>query len=125
MVILDTSIIIDHLRQEGQRSKLDKIREQFPKEQLAVSVISVQELYEGQSTRDDNREKAMLGLLAALKILPYTFEVAQKAGQLVRNLKFPVEFSDAAIAATVVINNAKLASLNKKHFQDIPDLEFF
>lgn len=51
MVILDTNIVIDHLRQpKGRKSTLTKLAQETPKEILAISTITVQELYEGQST---------------------------------------------------------------------------
>lgn len=40
-------------------------------------------------------------------------------------MKDNIEFADAAIAATAIINGALLATLNKKHFQSIRDLELW
>lgn len=124
MVILDTSIIIDHLRRPPRESYLFKLTEKkLPKESLALSIISVQELYEGQSTKDVKREDVMLSTINSMKILPYTFEVAQLAGEITRDLNRPIEMADAAIAASAVINGCQLATLNKKDFVGIRDLE--
>lgn len=126
MVVLDTDIIIDHLRQpEAKETGLMKVSKGVSKEGLSVSLITVQELYEGQSTKDKQAEEYLLATLAPLKILPYSYEVAQLAGEIARDLKEPIELADAAIAATVIINGAKLMTKNKKHFQNIPNLEFF
>lgn len=115
MVILDTSIIIDHLRRPPRESYLFKLTEKkLPKKSLALSIISVQELYEGQSTKDLRREEVMLSTINTMKILPYTFEVAQLAGKITRDLERPIEIADAAIAATVIINGGRLATLNRK-----------
>ena len=123
MVILDTSIIIDQLRRPPKESYLFKLAQKLSKESFALSILSVQELYEGESTRDMRREELMLATISPLKILPYTFEVAQLAGEIARDLGRPIEFADAAIAATAVINGAMLATLNKKDFIGIKDLE--
>ena len=126
MVVLDTNIIVDHLRQpKTKESLLRKIAQQNPKETLAVSVISVQELYEGKSTRNSEKKQSMLATISPLKILPYTYETAKLAGQIARNLKKPIELADAAIAATSIINGAKLLTLNKKDFCQIKHLELF
>ncbi|MBL7078283.1 PIN domain-containing protein [Candidatus Shapirobacteria bacterium] len=123
MVILDTNIIIDHLRLKAKsKSKLLALAEKNPKKELAISIISVQELYEGQSTKEQEEEKMLLATISPLRILSYTYEVAKLAGEIARDLKRPIELADAAIAATAIINGGQLATLNKKDFQGIKGL---
>lgn len=124
MVILDTNIIIDHLRQSPNKETLLKsIARKTRKEDLAISVITVQELYEGKSTLNEEKEAYLLATITPLRVLPYTYEIAQTAGKIARDLKQPVEFADAAIAATAITYGASLLTLNKQHFSGIPDLE--
>lgn len=124
MVILDTNVVIDHLRLLSSKdSKLVKLAEQLPKENFAISMITVQELYEGQSTKDEKIEQVLLSTIAPMTILPYTFDVAKKAGQINRDTKHTIGLGDAAIAAAAVINGASLYTLNKRHFQGIKGLE--
>jgi predicted nucleic acid-binding protein len=124
MVIIDTSIIIEHLRlPNNKKSTLIKLVQQKPKEALAISVVTIQELYEGQSTKNKNKEQSLLATIAPLKILPYTFEIAQFAGKIARDIKKPIEMADAAIAATTILNNDELVTLNKKDFLGIKDLK--
>ena len=85
--------------------------------------MTIQELYEGRSTRDSQKEDYLLATITPLRILPYTFEVAQLAGQLARDLPRPIELADAAIAATAIVNGAELGTLNPKDFSGIPQLE--
>ena len=127
MVVIDTNIIIDHLRLQKveQESLLMKLAKQLPKETLALSIISVQELYEGLSTKDSRKEQYLLATISPLKILPYTYETAQLAGQIARDVKHPIELADAAIAATTILNGASLQTINKKDFIDINDLQLF
>jgi predicted nucleic acid-binding protein len=126
MVILDTNIIIDHIRQTGAKeTHLMKIAKKVAKENLAISIITVQELYEGKSTKEKDREEYVLATISPLKILSYNYEVAQLAGEIARNLSQPIELADAAIVATAIINGAFLFTLNKKHFKDIKDLNFY
>jgi len=125
MVVLDTNIIIDHLRLKDRTkdSALMKAARQNPKEVLGISIISIQELYEGQSTLDPDKEQYLLATISPLKILPYTYEVAQRAGEIARDLKEAIELADAAIAATALLNGAKLLTSNTKDFEKIKDLQ--
>lgn len=123
-MILDTNIIIDHLRQaKTQDTYLIRIAHKIGPDQLAISVITVQELYEGISTRDAHKETVLLSVIAPLTIFPYTYEVACGAGQIARDLAHPITFADAAIAATAIMNNTSLYTLNRKHFTGIKDLK--
>lgn len=127
MVILDTSIIIDHLRQSDKSSQLLKLGKILSKDHLCLSVISVQELYEGKSVSDPTKEKDLLAVITPLKILPYTYEIAKYAGEIARNYdnNYSIDLADAAIAATAIVNQCELATLNPKDFANIPRLNLF
>lgn len=60
-----------------------------------------------------------------LKILPYTYEVAQLAGQIAIDLDQPIELADAAIVATTILNGASPQTINRKYFIDIKNLQLF
>lgn len=126
MVILDTNIIIDHLRTLGKKeSHFVKLSKILPKEDLAISLVTIQELFQGKSTRSVEQEKNLLAVIEPLKILPYTYQIAKIAGQINRAVKNTIEFADSAIAATAIVNEAKLFTLNKKDFHHISGLELW
>lgn len=126
MVVLDTNIIIDHLRHKGQTpSALMKIAARISKNNLAISVISIQELYEGKSTLNAEKERYLQETVSPLTVLPYTYETAQYAGEIARDSNRPIELADAAIAATAIIKGAQLATLNIKDFIGITGLELY
>lgn len=123
MVVLDTNIIIDHLRlPKGSETAFIKVARQRSKDSFAVSIISIQELYQGKSSREVSKTKDILDILNSLQILPYTFDTAKLAGEITRDSTYPIQFADAAIAATTIINSAQLLTLNKKDFQVIKEL---
>ena len=125
-MILDSNIIIDHLRLLARkRSFLDLIAEKIEPDDLAVSVITIQELFTGKSTQGLNEQDRILAIIAPLKVLAYTYEIAQGAGEIMRDIQTDVEFADAAIAATAIFHNAKLYTLNQKDFRVIKDLELY
>lgn len=125
MVILDTNIIIDHLRRSSDDSLLSKLSKNYSREEIGISVISLQELYEGKSTTSPTKENQMMAIIAQLNVLPYDVDVARLAGKIARDSKNIIDLADAAIAATAIINEANLCTLNEKHFQSIPNLELF
>jgi len=128
MVILDTNIIIDHLRQYARRdmySLLVKLSQENPKETLALSMLSIQELYEGRSTRNETKEAILLATISPLKIQPYTYEIAQLAGSIARDRERPMELADAGIAATALYHHAKLCTLNPRDFEGIEGVELY
>lgn len=124
MVILDTNIIIDHLRSSaGRESILMQLTATRPTHELALSVLSVQELYEGQSTLNSEREKDLLATISPLQLLPYTYDIAKLAGSIARDCPRPIELADAAIAATALHHQAALCTFNAKDFRQVVGLE--
>ena len=126
MVILDTSIVIDHLRLcNREKTILMEITNKCPASELAISVISIQELYEGRSTKNSEKELIMLSVISPLRVLPYTYQLAENAGKLARELSSSIQFADAAIAATALEYDAQVATLNTKDFQKIKVLKLY
>lgn len=63
-----------------------------------------------------------------LSILPFTDEVALKAGEIYHRLRTAyqiIEFRDIFIAATCLTFNLPIATLNKKHFERVDQLRIF
>ena len=124
MVIVDTSIIIDHLRQTSpDATLLEKLFATEGEGSIAVSTISVQELYAGKSTLDPVKEGHLTKLLSKLVLIPYSLETAQLAGKLARDMSGYLRFADAATAATALLKSCPVATLNVKDFEKIEGLE--
>lgn len=124
MVILDTSVLIDYLRRpDNINSPLLKFTKQYPQEKKAISVLTIQELYSGKSSQESKKEQLFLDVVSHLEVLPYTYEIAELAGKIVRDSVTRLGFPDAAIAATAILNKAKLFTLNKKDFQTVKKLK--
>lgn len=122
-VVVDTSIIIDHLRQfKNTKTHLETILEDTTTE-LFISTDVIQELFAGKSSKEEEPEGEIRRILGSFKNIDVTPEIAELAGQIMRDSKLTVQFADAAIAATAIINGAQLFTLNKKDFQGIGNLE--
>ena len=124
MVVIDTNILIDHIRRSNNAdSYLVKLHKSKSSLEIAISIITIQELYVGQSSKTSEKEQFFLRVINSLKVLPYDGRVAKFAGEIIRDTKPQVQFADAAIAATAILNKASLFTLNKKDFQGIKNLK--
>lgn len=126
MVVIDTNIIIDHLRQkDSSNSMLNKLFHRIKLNEAAVSMVEIQELFGGKSTKNIEIEEKILSIINPYRILPYTFEVAKLAGEIARDLDNPIDLADSAIAATAILNEAQLLTLNIKDFEKIKDIKLY
>ena len=124
MVVCDSNILIDFVRQKGRGlTFLEKITEKEGRKNLAISILTVQELFAGKSVSELAVKQNLTQLISSFDVYPYTYEVAQSGGEIARNN--PVAFVDGAIAATAIVNGAELATLNLKAFEGIKELETY
>lgn len=123
-VVVDTSVIIDHLRQIKKPKTLLRTILQDKHTAFIISSDVIQELFAGQSSKAVKPKDEIRKILESFHVIDVTPEIAELAGQIMRDAKLNIQFADAAIAATAITNKAQLATLNKKDFQGIPDLEF-
>lgn len=125
MVIIDTNLIIDHLRQQSsQDTILTTLSLKYPNGELTISAITIQEIFAGKSSLYKKPLEKIATTLSSLTIVDYSIEIARFAGTLVRDSKKNLQFADAALAATTIHYDAHLATLNTKDFLGIPHLNF-
>lgn len=125
MVVVDTSVVVDHLRRPSVNSIFSRLIRNHAASKIAVSLVSIQELYTGKSTRIQDEKTRLLSILANLEVIPYDYTIAKKAGIIQRDLPIGIGFADAAIGATAITSGAKLLTLNPKHFRGIPKLALY
>jgi predicted nucleic acid-binding protein len=121
---LDSSVIIEYLR--GNREVIEKI--DSLEGHLVSSYLCLAELFEGAYFAK-NQEKAKKIITVFFQGLDQIFgidkEIADVFGGLRNNLRKQgkmIEDIDIFIAATCIVNNLTLFTLNKKHFQRIKEL---
>jgi len=119
-VLVDTDILIDHLRGLEKAQKYLKSIENG-KVRGVISVITEAELAAGESMKDILVQMKVRGLVRILEKVEVTSEIACKAGELKREYK--CRLMDALIAATALKLNLKLATRNVRHYERIPWLE--
>ncbi len=122
-ILVDTSVLIDFLRKKNkEKSLLWELREEYS--YVAISAISVFELFAGAT--DEQKVKDVEVLLKWLDIITFTEEIAKVCGELLIEMKKSnklIEYRDLFIGASAIFHDLKLATLNIKHFDRIPQLE--
>ncbi len=121
IILVDTSILIDLFRKTDKSNSvlLSLVRQEYT---YCISAVTEYEIYTG----------ALLGqvgfwdsFLQKIEILPFDKVVAKVAVDVNRELKRKrklIETADLFIAATAIANNLPFATLNKKHFNRIDNL---
>jgi tRNA(fMet)-specific endonuclease VapC len=122
--LVDTDWIIDHL--SGTTAATKRLAELRPAG-LAVSIISLAELYEGiHYSRDPVRSEASLQqFLTGLSVLPIDDEVCRifgrERGRLRQQGRTIGDF-DLLIAATCLRHQLQICTNNRRHFEAVEGL---
>jgi len=110
MIFLDTNIVIEYLK-----GNTELIRP-YDRGQLFISDIVIMELYQGARSKSDLNFIA--SEIAVFKILTTHEEIIKLATQLIKayNLSHNLKMMDAIIAATALVYDIPLMTLNRKDF---------
>ncbi|MGE5576059.1 MAG: type II toxin-antitoxin system VapC family toxin [Syntrophothermus sp.] len=121
--VIDTSIIIDHLRGFGAATVYLKGLEEGVVEGI-VSTITHKELFAGERVTDDERAQIEM-LLTLLETVEVTPNIAREAGILLSKYRRSQGLTpfDAIIAATALVLKTPLATRNVKDFEFISGLK--
>lgn len=119
MLLVDTNVLIDHLR--GRPETVQWMVDHAG--MVATSVVSVAELFAG--VREVGERQDLEDLLSTLSLIPVTEEIARRGGLYRRNLgrSHGVGLIDAIIAATSEVEGMSLVTHNIKHFPMLKDVE--
>ena len=112
--LIDTDVIIDHLRgEEKARDFLKMIKAE--EADIFYSIITKAELYSGVRPKE---EVKVIGLLSSMKEVNIDGEIAVSAGRYRKkyHASHGLLLPDALIAASAKITEAVLVTLNKKHY---------
>lgn len=118
--LIDTDVLVDYLRDNPLAVKY--IETNTAKSEFYLSAITVSELYAG--VREGKEKHIMDQFLRAFKIVSVDETIAQAGGLYRRDYgkSHGVGLADAIIAASAESVEAKLVTLNKKHYPMIKDL---
>jgi predicted nucleic acid-binding protein len=120
VILLDTSVLIAHLR--GDRRATELLLTTPAAERLA-SVLARVEIEGGMRSAE---RRSVAGLFGILRMIPVSDPIARRAGELLRTYRrshVGIDLVDYVVAATAESTGARLATLNIKHFPMFPDLK--
>jgi predicted nucleic acid-binding protein len=109
-VLLDTDILIDHLR-IGRRIPASPV-------EASYSSITRAELYSGRGAD----EMVIDDLLSLFEEIPVGRRIAEEAGRIRRAVGLALP--DAIIASTAILTGQALLTRNRRHFGSVPGLRF-
>jgi toxin FitB len=105
-VLLDTDVLIDHIR--GRR--------RVQMHGASVSVVTRTELFAGRE-REEPAVEALLGRLSEIDVTP---DIARRAGRIRRSTG--LDIPDAIIAATALKLDMTVMTRNRRHFERVSGL---
>ena len=117
-LLIDTDVLIDYLRANPQAVDFLENLTQL----ILISSITVAELYAG--VREGQERTALDNFISVFEIVAIDEKIATLGGLYRRDYgkSHGVGLADALIAATASIKQAKLVTLNQKHFPMLTDL---
>jgi len=128
-VLLDTDVIVDFLRNGIDTSSIfNDVKNK--KAQAFVSVITTFELYNGALLSLNSKQKLedlsiMLGSVEIISFDNTQSYVASKIYAYLVKKGIKLEMRDILIASCAIGKNLKILTNNKKHFNRIPELQFY
>ena len=121
MILVDTSILIDHLRGRAEPGRL--MREALLAEvTLAASVVTKVEVLGSMRSPE---KAAVRAIFSVVDWLPVTEDIADRAGSLARKYRRShgsIDVVDYLIAATTEQHDADLWTRNVRHFPMLQNL---
>ena len=121
-VALDSSVLIEHFR---IKNKDDSLLSRLPLtfDELCVSPLVLYEVLIGQT---ESRAVDSSVIFENLTFLPMGKNVITKAATIYQTLRKEnkmIDHFDILIAASAIVYNVPLATLNRKHFERVDGLE--
>ncbi|MCP4666698.1 MAG: type II toxin-antitoxin system VapC family toxin [Deltaproteobacteria bacterium] len=111
-ILLDTDVLVDFFRGHNKAAAFVKAHS----ERIILSSIVVAELYAG--VKGDAEQAALEDFVSLFPVVPVSAGIAKAAGLFKRDYgrSHGVGLADAILAATAEAENAKLKTLNRKHY---------
>lgn len=121
-VVVDTNILIDHLRGGDEWKNFLSAHEGEDLELFAPTIV-IFELFSGDSTKENSMVRKVYKLLGNFQQIDLDQEIARRAGEIFRDISHTFEIPDYIVAATALSKGAAVLTLNRKDFEKIPGLQ--
>jgi tRNA(fMet)-specific endonuclease VapC len=124
--LVDTDWVVDYLNDAPVVT--DRVRDLIRRRVLALSIVSLAELYEGVffSTQPSRSQLALRRFVRGVRVLPIDEQTAKRFGQergRLRKMRRLVGDLDLLIAASALRHNLTLLTNNRRHFERVHGLK--
>lgn len=123
-VVIDSDVIIDHFRIGSDIFNRLTLGIDQNTIKVYLPAVVYTEINSGQDSKNNLKLTKIEELLDSFELTLADKEISQKAGFLIRDIR-NLKLADAIVAATALRLNAKLATRNKKDFENIKNLKLF
>lgn len=125
-IIVDTDVLINHFNNRSSLLSQFALLDKPKKPNIIVSVVTIYEFYSGQSLKKHNIFTQTEELFQLFTVQNITPEIAKMAAEINRKEKLygKIGLGDLLIGSTALYLDARLFTLNKRHFRCIPELKF-
>lgn len=122
IILVDTSVLIDHYRKTDKEKSfwISMVRQGYS---FAISTVTKYEIYSGAT---QSQLAFWDSIFQALTVLPFddvSVDTAVTINYTLKKKRKQIDLADLFIAATAIVNNLPLATLNRKHFDRIDTLQ--
>lgn len=120
-ILFDTSCLIEYLRAKNKENTV--FARNYENSEAYMSIISVYELLAGAT--DETKRQDVANIKSVLNILDFSEEVAETAALIFQDLRKKNQLignNDIYIAATALVHELGLLTLNRKDFERIEKL---
>ena len=121
LILADTSVLIDFFRKTDKTNTLLYNLAQRGY-RFQISAVTEYEIYIGAAA---DQQDFWNRFLRTIPVLPLDHDAVLTAIEIGKTLKLQnkaLDLADLFIAATAVVNNLPIATLNRKHFERVPAL---
>ena len=121
IVLVDTSILIDYYRKTDKEKSvwIALIRQEYS---FVISAVTKYEIYSGATQNQLMFWNSIFQQLSVISFDESCVDTSVKINANLKRKRKQIDMADLFIAATAVTHNFKLATLNKKHFDRIEEL---
>lgn len=127
--LIDSDWVIDFF---GEVSTAVELLDKLSEKNIAISVITYMEVYQGvvRSPDPDESQQRLDAFLEGVVVLPLSLAVARRCAQLRNHLKqqgkrVNARALDLLIAGTALEYDLTLVTRNTNDYNDIPDLKLY
>ena len=121
MIILDSSILVDHLR--GRPEATAALHDVAYTRRLGASVVTKVEVMRGLGAQEPHAARHLLTLVRWLPVDELTADVAAEFARMYWGVQPRMDVADSIVAATTMLSDAELWTRNVSRFPMFVDLK--